>query len=156
MPQIPYLREVLEERGDVLLRDSPLIKELLTSIPNADRRQRTRPRGRPNPQRTFLGNPDLALLKAESQTHVTPLIAKLATGFFEETLQVVGQRPVTATRAEVDAQRSAALRFLKDCIARARAQEQRPAFSFPTARSHYRQSGRYAEEAVIGGETYKV
>ncbi|KAF7347516.1 Mitogen-activated protein kinase [Mycena venus] len=142
---IPYIREVLEENGDALLRNSPLIKELLTSIPNTDRRRRTRPRGRANPQRSFLGNPDLAVLKAENQspTQVTPLIAQLAKGYFEETLQVVGPPPKDPTRAEIDTRKAVALRFLKQSIARIRTQEKRP-------------YGHYVEEASIGGEVYKT
>ncbi|KAJ7269358.1 S-adenosyl-L-methionine-dependent methyltransferase [Mycena haematopus] len=150
---VPYIRDELDENGNLLSRDCPLIKELLDSVSNADRRQRTRPRGRANPQRAFLGNPDLAVLKAESQTHVTPLIARLAKGYFDETLQVVGPPPQIPTKAEIDAQRATAFRFLKECTSKARIQERREAkVSFPSGRQ-YRQ---YAEEVAIGREVYKA
>ncbi|KAJ6520196.1 S-adenosyl-L-methionine-dependent methyltransferase [Mycena sanguinolenta] len=153
---VPYIREELEDNNGQLLRDRPLLKDLLEGSSNTDRRQRTRPRGRANPQRTFLGNPDLAVLKVESQTHVTPLIARLAKGYFDETLQVVGPPPKVPPKAETDAQRVGALRFLERCMARARRQEKGGArITFPRDAQH-RQSGHYVEKAAIWDDVYKT
>ncbi|KAJ7665420.1 S-adenosyl-L-methionine-dependent methyltransferase [Mycena polygramma] len=155
---IPYIRQVLEESGpgQRKLQNSPLINGVLEMSANAERRQRARPRNPRQKPGTILGNPDLALLKPENQspTHVTPRIAELAMGYFEETLQVIGAQPKPRyTRAEVEAHKKSALRFLKDCIARTRSQEKTPIL---VSKQHHQQHGRYAEEATIGGEVYKA
>ncbi|KAF8215788.1 S-adenosyl-L-methionine-dependent methyltransferase [Mycena galopus ATCC 62051] len=149
---VPYIREEIDENGGILLRDCPLLKEMLSANSTSGRPQRTRPRGT-NPQRAFLGNPDLAVLNADSQTHITPLIAQLAKGYFEENLQVVGPPPRVPNRVEIEAQKATASRFLTVCITRARTQETRkPKISFSAGP----QSGRYVKEAKIGDETYKA
>ncbi|KAJ7492258.1 S-adenosyl-L-methionine-dependent methyltransferase [Mycena latifolia] len=154
---VPYIREAIDEQGGTFQR-SPLILELLhTRLGSNDvPRRRTRPR-RPQPRnQTFLGNPDLALLKSENQsaTHVTPFIAELAKGYFEETLQVMGAAPPKADMGLDRLQKANALRFLKDCIHRVRAQE-RGTIAFSAERSQPWRYGRYVEEATIGEEVYK-
>ncbi|KAK7063908.1 mitogen-activated protein kinase [Favolaschia claudopus] len=151
---ITYIREALEERDKANLSSRAILKELFSSIPAFDRRHRTRPCGRMNLnlQRSPLASRDLAVLKAETQTHVTPMVAQLARGYFEETLQVLGAKPIFPTQSEIETQRASALRFLKQCIARARQQEKRPQVSF--ARVH--RGDNYAEEATIGGVVYKT
>ncbi|KAJ6575500.1 S-adenosyl-L-methionine-dependent methyltransferase [Mycena capillaripes] len=152
---VPYIRQVLEENGDRLI--PPLIKAVLALSSDTGPRLRTRPRGQNNPQKpkTLLGNPDLALLKAENQsaTHVTPLIAELAKGYFEETLEVIGSPPVPPNKTEIETHKANALRFLKECIARTRSQEKKTIFS--SERRQHQQYGRYVEQATIGGESYK-
>ncbi|KAJ7687355.1 S-adenosyl-L-methionine-dependent methyltransferase [Mycena rosella] len=152
----PYIREVVDEQGGTLQR-APLIVELLHKSPGSDRgpRRRTRAhRAQPRRNQPFIGDPDLALLKSENQspTHVTPLIAALADGYFEETLQVLGAPPKAPSKADTELQKANTFRLLKHCIAKIRSQEhKKPAFT--AVRSRY---GPYVEEATIGGEVYRT
>lgn len=153
---IPYIREVVDEQGGAL-QHSPLIQGLFKQASlgvDDEPRRRTRPRRAPPQSRAIIGNPDLALLKSENQsaTHVTPFIAELAKGYYEETLEVVGARPRIPSKADVDLRKANALRFLKDCIKRVRAQEA-GTVSFTTQCP--RRWG-YVEEAKVGGELYKT
>jgi DNA (cytosine-5)-methyltransferase 1 len=154
--QIPYILQVLEENG---AEPGPLIRDVLNLSPDTERRPRTRPHGQTNPRRpgAFIGNPDLAWLKAENQsaTHVTSLIAQLAKGYFEETLQVVGHPPRPPDRVEIEKHEANARQFFKECIARTRTQEKKTTFSSDRRQQHW-QYGRYVEQATIGDEVYKV
>lgn len=47
------------------------------------------------------GNLDLAVLRAEIPTHVTPRIAQMAVPLFREVLQIVGRRPPRRTEPEI-------------------------------------------------------
>jgi DNA (cytosine-5)-methyltransferase 1 len=148
--QIPYIREATEHKET--LRRCPLIRELLQQrlSDEAPRRQKRPPRPLP----AFIGNPDLALLKAENQcaTHVTPLIAELAKGYFAESLHVVGHQNLPPRKADIDHQKADARKFLKDCITRVRAQQRnKPTFSVKESQHSW-----YAKEATIGEERYEV
>ncbi|KAJ7508728.1 hypothetical protein B0H11DRAFT_1966459 [Mycena galericulata] len=150
---IPYIREALEENGG---NTAPFIQVLLNKslVPEDARRRVRRPQARPpRPDLAFLGNPDLALLKPENQcaTHVTPRIAELADGFFEEQIQVIGAKPLAPKPADIEIQKLKAFRFLKDSIARLLSPERKV---FPTERLSWRH-GRYSQEAKIGDETYR-
>ncbi|KAJ7024401.1 S-adenosyl-L-methionine-dependent methyltransferase [Mycena alexandri] len=154
---LPHIRQVLGEvgHGPGNWRNSALIQDLLRRNPSSQsRRRHQRVPGQQNPRR-ILGNPDLALLKPENQspTHVTPLIAALAEGYFHEDLQVIGPRPRPPNRVEIEAQKARALQFLEACIARVRSQEIRASFAVERAQYEY---GRLVEKATIGSEEYKT
>ncbi|KAJ7755004.1 hypothetical protein DFH07DRAFT_822537 [Mycena maculata] len=150
---MPYIREA-HENG---LHRSPLIQELLDKTPVEElgplRRIRFAPR--PHlPNTSFLGNPDLALLKPENQsaTHVTPLIYELAKGYFEENIQVVGAPPIPPNKADMQIQKAKALRFLKESVSSLLS----PKKAYPTATPQYRRYGHCSDEARIGDEVYKA
>ncbi|KAJ7776611.1 S-adenosyl-L-methionine-dependent methyltransferase [Mycena maculata] len=155
---IPYIREAIQDDLSGKLQRSPLIEELLCSLPHDHAPARLpRPRSRRQfPTPTFLGNPDLALLKPENQspTHVTPLIYKLATGYFDEGLQVVGPEPMSPTKAEVEMERAKALQFLKDCVEKVRSPIKRVALSTDARRPGW--SGGYMKEAKVGDDVYQT
>ncbi|KAJ7116840.1 S-adenosyl-L-methionine-dependent methyltransferase [Mycena crocata] len=151
----PHIRDFLEDCGDAHLKRSPLIQKLMAEQGNGPRRGTPRRVHQPPRAAGFLGSADLALLKAENQnpTTVTPLIAQLAEGFFEETLSVIGARPVQPNKADVEKHKANALRSLKSCVARARFQQINPAnISFGGERWKY----GHVKEATINGDVYEA
>lgn len=83
----------------------PFVCHILRNAPASnDTLRPTREKGpkRKPMKKGLVGNPDLAVLKAENQnpTRVTPRIAKLAQGLFREELMVVGGAPPPVNKAE--------------------------------------------------------
>lgn len=79
---------------------TPFVRYLLSTAPASDGRRKSTRNGPTRNKRlpknkALIGNPDLAVLKAENQnpTHVTPRIAALAQGLVREELVVVGPPP---------------------------------------------------------------
>jgi hypothetical protein len=107
--KIPTIMEALDTLDDSTartLRSAPLLRRILASPTDSRSRSmavsyRLRPhhhsrvhqRRAPFRLPATVGNPDLAVLRPENQhqTHVTPLIAALATGLFREQLVVLGR-----------------------------------------------------------------
>ncbi|KAJ7608113.1 S-adenosyl-L-methionine-dependent methyltransferase [Mycena polygramma] len=144
------------------LRRSMLVQDLLSnqatdqqSLPRLDGQGDLWKRPRKK-ARSFNGNADQAMLREENQrsTHVTPLIAELAKGYFEETLRVIGAPPKPRyTRVEVETHKHSALRFFKECVARTRSQHRK---SILASKQQHQQCGRYATKATIDGEVYEA
>ncbi|KAF6754216.1 S-adenosyl-L-methionine-dependent methyltransferase [Ephemerocybe angulata] len=95
---VTELGEVLRKEPFAGLRTTPLIKaiwETVHSPATKKARQTIQPPLATNqiPASRLIGNPDIAVMKAENQnaTHVTPRIAALAEGLVSETLRVVGK-----------------------------------------------------------------
>ncbi|KAJ6513941.1 S-adenosyl-L-methionine-dependent methyltransferase [Mycena vitilis] len=161
---IPYIRKVIHDAGPAGegLRRSMLVQDLLSNQAT-DQQPPPRLDGQGNlwkkPRkkvRSSNGNTDQAMLREENHTstHVTPLIADLAKGYFEETLRVVGAQPKPRyTRVEVETHKHSALSFLKECIARTRSQNRKP---IAASKQQHQQCGRYATKATIGDEVYEV
>ena len=85
----------------------PFVRHILRNAPASnDTLRPTREKGPKKKlvlmRKGLIGNPDLAVLKAENQnpTRVTPRIAKLAQGLFREELMVVGGAPPPVNKAE--------------------------------------------------------
>jgi DNA (cytosine-5)-methyltransferase 1 len=103
----------------------PFVRHILRNAPASnDALRPTRERGpkrKPAPKRKgLIGNPDLAVLKAENQnpTRVTPRIAKLAQGLFREELMVVGGAPPPVNKAEEETDRKKMFVRLRRLISR--------------------------------------
>lgn len=103
----------------------PFVRHILRNAPASnDTFRPTREKGpkrKPAPMRKGLvGNPDLAVLKAENQnpTRVTPRIAKLAQGLFREELMVVGGVPPPVNKAEEENNRKKMFARLRRLISR--------------------------------------
>lgn len=103
----------------------PFVRHILRNAPAPNDNSRpTRDRGpkrKPAPMRKgLIGNPDLAVLKAENQnpTRVTPRIAKLAQGLFREELMVVGGAPPPVNKAEEENDRKKMFVRLRRLISR--------------------------------------
>ncbi|TCD63769.1 hypothetical protein EIP91_004952 [Steccherinum ochraceum] len=113
---IPILKLVIPSLAErPILTASPMIKELLgPSFPRDSSLVPLRP---PNAKffhpRVLTGNLDLAVLRPDkqNQTHVTPLIDRLAEGLFREHLIVVGPPPRPPNLADLE--RAARARRLK-------------------------------------------
>ena len=99
--QAVELANILDEmEEDPQLKSVPVVKHILrkasSSHPRLRRTNVPQPRNRQLPyNRALIGNPDLAVLKAENQnvTHVTPRIAELIQGLVKEEICVIGARP---------------------------------------------------------------
>ncbi|KAJ7150376.1 S-adenosyl-L-methionine-dependent methyltransferase [Mycena filopes] len=153
---VPHVLQVRAEpgHGPGNWRNSSLIQDLMRRNPSSRQdvgRRHLRALNQASNPRRILGNPDLALLRPENQspTHVTPLIGALAEGYFHEDLEVVGPPSAKPNIVKIKTQKDQALRFLKECIARVRAQEKKTLFS--TKRTQY-EYGRLVEAATVGGE----
>ncbi|KAF7307248.1 Mitogen-activated protein kinase [Mycena indigotica] len=150
---IPYILEALEDVAFAHLKQTPLLRQLLGGHMN-DRV--FRPRGSRPQTRSMVGNPDIALLRPENQlqTHVTPLILKLARPYFTEQLHVIGAR---APPEDTKAQAAAARNVLKEFMEIAR--NPPPSISYPVTqeRSHSRfGTSHMFSEARIGNIHYRV
>ncbi|KAJ7610870.1 S-adenosyl-L-methionine-dependent methyltransferase [Roridomyces roridus] len=152
----PRIREALEDNPAMRHLDSvPFVHDLLLKK-LGEVRSRRRPQRRPQlPLKLApIGNPDLALLRAENQvaTTVTPLIAQLAHGLFTEDLHVLGAQPKPPKQADVEARKAKELRYLRESINLVLSPGMRKAY--PTD-SDQRKRDPYYTEATIGGELYK-
>ncbi|KAJ7922796.1 hypothetical protein B0H13DRAFT_1865409 [Mycena leptocephala] len=139
---------VLEENG---AEPGPLIRDVLNLSPDTERRphQSTEARGIYRKSRPGMAE------SGEPECHTCHLIiAQLAKGYFEETLQVVGHPPRPPDRVEIEKHEANARQFFKECIARTRTQEKKTTFSSDRRQQHW-QYGRYVEQATIGDEVYK-
>ena len=105
----------------------PFVRNLLSTAPAYDGRRpkstRNGPRNKHLPQnKALIGNPDLAVLKAENQnpTHVTPRIAALAQGLVREELVVVGPPPPTCNKDLLQIENKMAYDYLCRLIVKAK------------------------------------
>lgn len=104
---VPFVRHIL--------RNAPASNDILRPT------REKGPKRKPAPMRKGLvGNPDLAVLKAENQTstRVTPRIAKLAQGLFREELMVVGGAPPPINKAEEESNMKKMFARLRQLILR--------------------------------------
>jgi DNA (cytosine-5)-methyltransferase 1 len=106
---------------------TPFVRYLLSAAPAPDgRRQKPTsngPRNKHLPKnKALIGNPDLAVLKAENQnpTHVTPRIAALAQGLVREELVVVGPPPPARNKDLLNIEKKKAYDHLCRLIAKAK------------------------------------
>jgi len=102
---VPFVRRIL--------RNAPASIDALR--PPREKGSKRKP---PLMKKGLIGNPDLAVLKAENQnpTRVTPRIAKLAQGLFREELMVVGGAPPPVNKAEEENARKKMLARLRRLI----------------------------------------
>ncbi|RXW18572.1 hypothetical protein EST38_g7283 [Candolleomyces aberdarensis] len=105
VPQILEALQTLEHSESIV--STPLIQAILKNsgaFKTFEERRQVPPSVRQKPGTRHTGNPDDAALKEANQnaTQVTPLIAKLAEGYVEEKLRVVGPRPPQPSKAELD------------------------------------------------------
>ncbi|KIM47705.1 hypothetical protein M413DRAFT_15837 [Hebeloma cylindrosporum] len=121
-----YIQEAIQDEPEPKkIMAVPFVRHILrnTLSPN-DSFRPTREKGpkrKPVPMRKgLIGNPDLAVLKAENQnpTRVTPRIAKLAQGLFREELMVVGGAPPPVNKAEEESNRKKMSARLRRLISR--------------------------------------
>jgi DNA (cytosine-5)-methyltransferase 1 len=102
-----HIKVILESRVDgPALSTVPFVSHLLTTRPDLEvlraHQQPTRSH-LPIPQ-PLTGNLDLAVLRLDTQnpTHVTPLIASLAKGYFRESFRVIGPPPCKPDRLALE------------------------------------------------------
>jgi DNA (cytosine-5)-methyltransferase 1 len=103
------------------LSDLPVVEHILTNRPSLQEITTARQRAARTHHfvpRPLVGNLDLAVLRAESQnpTHVTPLIATLASGFFNEQLVVIGPPPRRPNRALMEQRQKLVSRQLRQFV----------------------------------------
>lgn len=100
---------------------------------------------------TTRGCKDIAVLRPENQnaTHVTPRIAKLATGWFREQLVVVGPQPRVEPGIPYDDLRKRVKEFLQRV-------SMRREIRFRPAEQRLRQGSRWLKYITIDGNDYAV
>jgi DNA (cytosine-5)-methyltransferase 1 len=102
-----------------------------------------------------IGNPDLAVLKAENQnpTHVTPTIATLAQGLVRETLVVVGPRPVLPNKTQLEIQKKQAHTRLCNFVLKAKRPDKKVNFKIV---DRIARGSRYLSMVEVDGDIYRV
>jgi DNA (cytosine-5)-methyltransferase 1 len=100
---------------------------------------------------TSKGSKDLAVLRPENQnaTHVTPRIAKLATGWFKEQLVVVGPTP----RVEPGIPYDNLWKRVKEFVRRVSVRRE---IRFRSAQQRLRPGSRWLKYITIDGNDYAV
>lgn len=108
-----------------------------------------------NKQTSFIGNPDLAVLRTENQTttHVTPRIDMYATGFFRESLMVVGPPPVHPRKPTLPEEQEMRAR-LHHLLAKAA--DDRPPVIVVRPNKRLEPRSVWLSEVEIDGEVYHV
>ncbi|KAJ7070674.1 hypothetical protein C8F01DRAFT_1362531 [Mycena amicta] len=153
---VPHILEALEDVALAHLKQTPLLQHLLRHHLNDSRSYRPQARRATRPlTRATIGDPDVALLRPENQlqTHVTPRIEKLARGYFDERLHIIGRR--LQEDSNEPARRDAATRTLERCLKKVQMSDFR--VSYPP--SQERQKGPYShllKEAEVGDTHYEV
>ncbi|CAA7265858.1 unnamed protein product [Cyclocybe aegerita] len=117
---VPEIQECVQDEPESRrIRSAPFVKHILRNAPPISESSRPPPRREARNKhlpknKASIGNPDLAVLKAENQntTHVTPRIAKLVQGLVRESMEVVGPPPPPVNKAEVEAERKRAFEQL--------------------------------------------
>jgi len=142
------------------LRVTALVRYLFSNAPSTGPRHRL-PRRRDAaqrgahlpPLRSFLGNPDLQVLKPENQTptHVTPLIASLAQGLVYEDLVVVGPPPPPQNKLLLETQKNAAHARLCKLVKKAK-----QARKYVDEKIHFTPKSRFLRSVEIEHEKYSV
>ena len=145
------------------LKSVPVIKRILRRAPSSGPRSRrtagpnmSQPRNRQLPyNRALLGNPDLAVLKAENQnvTHVTPRIAELIQGLVKEEICVIGARPPPPDMARLEILKQKAYKELCSLIQKARITRRN--IDWKKEDRITRQSD-YVHSVTIDGQRYSV
>ncbi|CAK5264465.1 unnamed protein product [Mycena citricolor] len=113
--QVPYVLDAISEAGDQAALNRSMLVVSLLKLPGQSRTDRmNRFTDTTRPLTRLLGNRDLAVLRQQLPTHVTPLIAEFASGYFQEKLHVLSGGPTkNPSKAEVARRREAALEYLK-------------------------------------------
>ncbi|KAF9268448.1 S-adenosyl-L-methionine-dependent methyltransferase [Marasmius fiardii PR-910] len=137
------------------IRTTPFIQLILSRMAPRSQRLRTN-RVAPLPT-AFLSsfkNPDLALLRPENQnpTQVTLRIAKLAIGFFQETLQVLGPQPRKSQGPNPQQMREA-WRRLRDLIVGAGKRGKTVDYD---KKDRTTRNSDYVKAITVGNEIYRV
>ncbi|KAG1839477.1 S-adenosyl-L-methionine-dependent methyltransferase [Suillus tomentosus] len=150
--ELRYALEGLENSQQ--LRATNIIRHLLTEpAPPILRSVEPRPRLRVPPVAviTTRGCKDIAVLRPENQnaTHVTPRIAKLATGWFREQLVVVGPQPRVEPGIPYDDLRKRVKEFVQRV-------SMRREIRFRPAEQRLRQGSRWLKYITIDGNDYAV
>lgn len=152
---VAELRHALEGlENSRQLRATNIIRHLLTEpAPVILRFAEPRPRLQVPPVAviTSRGSKDLAVLRPENQnaTHVTPRIAKLATGWFKERLVVVGPPP----RVDPGIPYDDLLKRVKEFVLRV---SMRREIRFRPAEQRIRPGSRWLKYITIDGNDYAV
>ncbi|KAF7303103.1 Mitogen-activated protein kinase [Mycena kentingensis (nom. inval.)] len=143
--------EALQDPKLIHLQNAPVLQDLIRPYLNQPRvPAQPRFHARPRPKTSPLSDPDLAVLRPENQaqTHVTPLIGRLADGYFTERLRVVGAEPLRdhdATRRQ-----KAEARFFRRCLLRARKRD--PRLEYPPEERHE----NCTRHVKVDGDEYSV
>ncbi|EGO05372.1 hypothetical protein SERLA73DRAFT_68986 [Serpula lacrymans var. lacrymans S7.3] len=156
VPDLSLALETIENPDRIA--ESPLIQHLQRKAPTALPRRAgpaatriARPSFPKRPLHKLNGNLDLAVLRTENQnpTHVTPLIAQMATGYFKEHLIVIGPRPKPLSEAPTYDPLLRMRRFIERA-----AVEERPVHIQPEQRLKPR--SRWLRCVQIGGVNYSL
>lgn len=150
VPEMMAALDGLDPEDLELLESHPVMGNLSPKGPRVSK-SRTSSRGRVafarNAAPRWIGNPDLAVLRKDTQarTHVTPRIYEYTRGYFQEHLKVVGAQPSPRPSPPREAMRNRLLTLL------AKSSERR---KIKLRREH--RKGAYYAEIEVDGITYRV
>jgi DNA (cytosine-5)-methyltransferase 1 len=137
----------------------PFVSHLLTTRPSLEvlHARQQPPRSHLPTPKPLTGNLDLAVLRLETQnpTHVTPLIASLASGYSREPFKVIGPPPCKPDRLALERKERQIHHRVRMLVERARKPGHRVALEFHVA-ERIRRGSWFCRSVVIDGVRYTV